>query len=558
MYKKLKNTKAFTLIELIVVVGIIGILVGIASPIFTGYSKDAKVAAMKTDIETLSNVSMIKDVETGELPLKTGSVEVHEELLAAMKVADASEILSLIDGEKVKGQIKSLSGTYTDYGIIKEGPCKGEVLHLQGVENRRGERIYSYEEDLDKLFKNCNVVMGETPEADSKPGEQEGNEADKENEAGKDGEIDALIKEGYIPIASADELNSLRDEKEQVFGAGTKWENNYTSGLEKSYIQVADLDLSGYESWVPIGDFAKQIPERQFFGVYNGGSYEIKGLNIKGPDITNPNYSNERYVGLFGKVYSAKIENVIITEASIKGNNSVGMLIGDASNTIVNNIYISGEVEGVGKEAGAGNDVGGLIGSATKKSFITGVYSTVNVKSTGASIGGVVGDLQDYGTVLRQAYSEGSVIGTANSGGGGVGGLAGSAGKNATIDYSHFVGTVRGEDEWVGGIVGHANPAWVKFVYTTGEVTGNSSMRTIGAVIGNYVDWTNTTKVRDNYWDKDTATMSKGVGFGDSSGIYGETTSEMKKQSTYKDWDFETVWEINEGVGYPTLRWHNK
>src|SRR5699024_7172468 len=66
-------------------------------------------------------------------------------------------------------------------------------------------------------------------------------------------DIDPLIADGYIPVATADELDKLRENKKQTFGAGTKWESEYESGLDKKYVQVADIDLSHFDNWEPIG-----------------------------------------------------------------------------------------------------------------------------------------------------------------------------------------------------------------------------------------------------------------------------------------------------------------
>lgn len=33
------------------------------------------------------------------------------------------------------------------------------------------------------------------------------------------------------------------------------------------------------------------------------------------------------------------------------------------------------------------------------------------------------------------------------------------------------------------------------------------------------------------------------------------TTQEMKLKDTYNEWDFNEVWEIDEGVDYPRLQW---
>jgi hypothetical protein len=38
-----------------------------------------------------------------------------------------------------------------------------------------------------------------------------------------------------------------------------------------------------------------------------------------------------------------------------------------------------------------------------------------------------------------------------------------------------------------------------------------------------------------------------------SKGGEGKTTAQMKQQATYIDWDFRTIWKIDEGISYPRL-----
>jgi len=42
-----------------------------------------------------------------------------------------------------------------------------------------------------------------------------------------------------------------------------------------------------------------------------------------------------------------------------------------------------------------------------------------------------------------------------------------------------------------------------------------------------------------------------------SDGGTGKTTAEMKQQATFTDWDFDTIWRINDSDnnGYPFLSW---
>ncbi|MGI6497167.1 MAG: hypothetical protein ACOX5G_14045 [Kiritimatiellia bacterium] len=59
-------------------------------------------------------------------------------------------------------------------------------------------------------------------------------------------------------------------------------------------------------------------------------------------------------------------------------------------------------------------------------------------------------------------------------------------------------------------------------------------------------------------WDTQTTgkTQAKYSGSGNIVECYGKTTAEMKQRATFEalGWDFANVWEIQEGVAYPTLR----
>ena len=70
-------------------------------------------------------------------------------------------------------------------------------------------------------------------------------------------------------VETADDLNGVRDY------------------LDAHFKQVADIDLSGYANWIPIGNAIAK-----FVGVYDGGYHKISSLVINRP--------MEDYVGLFG------------------------------------------------------------------------------------------------------------------------------------------------------------------------------------------------------------------------------------------------------------------
>lgn len=134
MMKRLRGNKAFTLIELIVVVGIIGILVGIASPRFTGFTKDANVAAMKADTKVLENIASIYHNDNDGWP-SSGKITIDPDSELGDKLNGAT--VRKITEDIEKDNIQTLKNELKNYGIItSKGRYEGDVIHLQGVEGK--------------------------------------------------------------------------------------------------------------------------------------------------------------------------------------------------------------------------------------------------------------------------------------------------------------------------------------------------------------------------------------------------------------------------------------
>ena len=274
--------------------------------------------------------------------------------------------------------------------------------------------------------------------------------------------------------------------------------NAVRSSLSGKYIQTKDIDLTGYsdgEGWNPIGNTSAS-----FKGTYDGGGFKITGLTIDSPSKGN--------IGLFGKVEMSTLENISIEDASVFGKTSVGILVGVMDSSSVSNSYSTGLVEG--KDVNVGN-VGGLIGYVINqysiKSKISNSYSTANVKGV-SQIGGLVGYTISQ-TTISDSYATGSVSGSKNY----VGGLAGVMQHTSKVLNSYSTGLVTSSGSHVGGLVGY-----------------------------------NDSTASNSYYDKQTSgKTTSAVGTG-------KTTPEMHTKSTYANWDFNTIWQIEEGVSYPTLR----
>ncbi|MDR1586611.1 MAG: hypothetical protein LBS57_04060 [Treponema sp.] len=220
--------------------------------------------------------------------------------------------------------------------------------------------------------------------------------------------------------------------------------------MNADYVQIADINLSTYTNWTPIGS-----DTNPFTGEYDGGGYDIASLTITG---------TVNYRGLFGKIGAgAKIEDVQITSGSVSGSEYVGGICGVNEGEILNCSS--------GASITAQRYAGGICGDSN--GTITRCVNTGTIQAQGipsSNFGGITGS----GGNVSASYNSGNV---SASGASRIGGIIGSG---SAISASYNTGTVTGS-QYVGGIVG--NGSGVTACGNTGTVTGSSS---VGGVIGWY------------------------------------------------------------------------
>jgi hypothetical protein len=238
--------------------------------------------------------------------------------------------------------------------------------------------------------------------------------------------------------------------------------------LNAHYILVNDIDASDTSTWNfgagfdPIGD---GYPN-PFTGTFNGNGYTIDGLYIYRPGVS--------YVGLFSFIQSATIQNVVLENIDVTGNNNVGGLVGYSGSASISYSSADGDMRGSWT-------VGGLVGRSVSSS-ITNSRATGTASGSNSMIGGLVG-LNYLGSIL-DSHTRCSV-----SGNDFLGGLVGYTEGHTTISNSHATGSVTGTGFYTfkaGGLVGfNGYFSTISNSYAKGSVSGSGyNSYYLGGLVG--------------------------------------------------------------------------
>jgi hypothetical protein len=204
----------------------------------------------------------------------------------------------------------------------------------------------------------------------------------------------------------------------------------------------------------------------------------------------------------------------------------------DGKGFVISNLKIISELNGIG-----------LFGLINNPSTVIKNLGLIDCDISGSDlynwVGGIIGTLNS-GTI-ENCYSTGKITGKYM-----VGGLVGRHVNNGLVKNCWSSATVTGLSR-VGGLIGYVSTttALVQNSYATGhsEATEVGTTFPSGGLIG---DNRGTTNVTNSYWDKETSGVTI------SEGGTSKTTLEMKTQSTFVSWDFDTIWGFNND--YPYLK----
>lgn len=321
--------------------------------------------------------------------------------------------------------------------------------------------------------------------------------------------------------ASAFQVESIEDlsliGKGEAAGDG----NNYT--LDSYYVLVRDLDFTSDDSYENPGildlfdrdmdgDTSEILKDAlssssagygftpiakgngpnitfPFTGSIDGKSHKISNMYINTP-------MNDS-VGFIGLGEGCTIKNIGFTNASVTGQNAVGIVAGELMDSTISNSYADGKVEVKARMAG------GLVGyselSTVENSNTSGVITGIGVEFSNEFFGGLIGEASNGEIVNSSSIMNvtgkddiGGLVGRAKdqmiqgssakgnvSGNDRVGGLIGSA-SSAIVENSHAVSSVSGDSD-VGGLIGQLSGGLTRYSYATGNVEGNSA---VGGLVG--------------------------------------------------------------------------
>jgi len=331
---------------------------------------------------------------------------------------------------------------------------------------------------------------------------------------------------------------------------------NYVSG-EISYC-TADVNVSSISDYSFGGICSGNYDDSEVKNCCSRGTItgdvlgEIGGLVAHNTGNIHDCYSTCNIVtssmagGLIGQSYSdIPIKNCHATgDITVTGYISYGHLYGHAGglvahcDTKIEDCYATGKVTCMGQYAGG---LVGFLGEEVKRSYALG--DVVGGEMTGGFAG-----FTDIlaGNSIEECYAVGNVTGNKV-----VGGFTASC-WDGIITNCYFLGNAKSNgvvDAGVGGFMCYGACQLIN-CYSAGAVVGSGL--DVGGFVGwEYEAWAESGGIITSCYYNSEISGQSDTGKGEP-----KTTAEMKTQSTFSSWDFNTIWKLSSITdGYPSLQW---
>ena len=230
--------------------------------------------------------------------------------------------------------------------------------------------------------------------------------------------------------------------------------------LTAHYILIADIDLSAYENWTPIGAFQSLSdapedaevphPDYAFTGTFNGDGHTISNLTVSSDAPMG--------AGLFGCAAgtengAAYIRNFTLKNVNVSGFYLVGGAVGlQFMNCPVSDIHLVGEKTLTGMQG-----IGGIVGTGFDLISNCSATADIIVQGDDGACAGLIAGGTTMSSVKNCEVTDGKIIaeGNATWGFGALCGAPWGAAEITDCKVSGTVITVSGENNrLVGGLVG--------------------------------------------------------------------------------------------------------
>ena len=230
--------------------------------------------------------------------------------------------------------------------------------------------------------------------------------------------------------------------------------------LTAHYILIADIDLSAYENWTPIGAFQSLSdapedaevphPDYAFTGTFNGDGHTISNLTVSSDAPMG--------AGLFGCAAgtengAAYIRNFTLKNVNVSGFYLVGGAVGlQFMNCPVSDIHLVGENTLTGMQG-----IGGIVGTGFDLISNCSATADIVVQGDDGACAGLIAGGTTMSSVKNCEVTDGKIIaeGNATWGFGALCGAPWGAAEITDCKVSGTVITVSGENNrLVGGLVG--------------------------------------------------------------------------------------------------------
>lgn len=496
--KFIKKTKFFTLIELIVVIVVLGILAAIVIPNISSFQEEAEHTSIVSNVRNLqTSVDMFILENNGQTPTKETPTLGNPQTLEiyGLHPEHTREL------PKNKGVHWWLDYNNTVWASYVDAPKNVEfITETDGTTKLTWDTVDGAK--LYKIYKSEDATISSVKSPKGLKFLQDvyinvGNKPSKE--------LPTLTKGSYL-VSAVDKF----DFETAPIKMGIVYEG-YKEPDKDFLSSINAVNENKNEESSLQGPILKEVPEG-WIGIYTVEDLKNIKNNLSGKYILMENldlgeYDPNATTGNWNPIvtFTGQFDGngLVIKNLKVYSNyGNVGLFGGTRYATIKNlgieNAYVKGEDWGVGI----------LVGKSMNSTVIENSYVTGVVKG-GLSTGGLVGEIHDSG-IVKNSYSNATILET-------------------DLYYGNYYG---------GSLVGYLSKGTIENSYSTGKVIYGGGL--VGISYGTIIN---------SYWDIDSSTKFS------SAGGTGLNTSEMKKENTYVDWNFDSTWKIQEGVDYPRLLW---